>query len=50
MDGVGWCDPREAAGHTPAWRLTLGTALGVAAMVNIGRAQPIRGHPVDVDD
>ena len=36
----GWCDPREAAGHTPAWRLTLGTALGVAAMVNIGRAQP----------
>ena len=36
----GWCDPREHAGHTPAWRLTLGTALGVAAMVNIARAQP----------
>ena len=37
---TGWCDPREHAGHTPAWRLTLGTALGVAAMVNIARAQP----------
>ena len=36
----GLCDPREHAGHTPAWRLTLGTALGVAAMVNIARAQP----------